>query len=126
MGSTLIPVVTTVEFPVPHTIPTIVMQFILGSPNCITNDKNYNTYSSKLSFMNQVISIRVPEETRSEMKKLRQVINWNLEIRAFIQKRIDDKKKDDVLTSVTKHLQKNPTLPSGSAAHLVRTDRDSH
>jgi len=76
--------------------------------------------------MNQVISIRVPEETRSEMKKLRRVINWNLEIRAFIQKRIDDKRKDDVLTSVTKHLQKNPTLPSGSAAHLVRTDRDSH
>lgn len=76
--------------------------------------------------MNQVISIRVPEETRSEMKKLRRFINWNQEIRAFIQKRVDDKKKDDVLASVTEHLKKNPVLPSGSAAQLVRTDRDSH
>ena len=76
--------------------------------------------------MTQVISIRVPEETRSEMKKLRRVINWNQEIRAFIQKRVDDKIRDDVLASVTKHLKKNPALPSGSAAQLVRTDRDSH
>ena len=76
--------------------------------------------------MNQVISIRVPEETRSEMKKLRRFINWNQEIRAFIQKRVDDKKKDDVLTSVTELLKKTPTLPSGSAAQLVRTDRDRH
>jgi len=76
--------------------------------------------------MNQVISIRVPEETRSEMKKLRRFINWNQEIRAFIQKRVDDKKKDDVLASVTELLKKTPTLPSGSAAQLVRTDRDRH
>jgi hypothetical protein len=76
--------------------------------------------------MNQVISIRVPEETRSEMKKLRRFINWNQEIRDFIQKRVDDKKKDDVLASVTECLKKNPALPSGSAAQLVRADRDSH
>ena len=76
--------------------------------------------------MNQVISIRVPEQMRSEMKKLRRVINWNQEIRNFIQKRVDDKKKDDVLASVTELLKKNPGLPSGSAVQLVRTDRDSH
>jgi hypothetical protein len=76
--------------------------------------------------MNQVISIRIPEQTRSEMMKLRGFINWNQEIRDFIQKRVDDKKKDDVLASVTERLKKNPVLPSGSAAQLVRTDRDSH
>ena len=76
--------------------------------------------------MSQVISIRVPEETRNEMKKLRRFINWNQEIRAFIQKRVDDKKKDDVLASVTESLKNNPVLPSGSAAQFVRTDRDSH
>jgi hypothetical protein len=43
--------------------------------------------------MNQVISIRVPEQTRSEMKKLRPFINWNQKIRDFIQKRVDDKKR---------------------------------
>lgn len=76
--------------------------------------------------MNQVISIRVTEETRNEMKKLHRFINWNQEIRDFIQKRLDDKKKDDVLASVTECLKKNPAVPSGTAAHLVRTDRDSH
>jgi hypothetical protein len=76
--------------------------------------------------MNQVISIRIPEQTRSEMKKLRRFINWNQEIRDFIKKRIDDKKKDDVLASVTELLKKIPALPSGSAAQLVRADRDRH
>jgi len=76
--------------------------------------------------MNQVISIRVPEETRSEMKKLRRFIDWNQEIRAFIQKRVEDQKKDDVLASITELLKKNPALPPGSAAQLVRSDRDRH
>ena len=76
--------------------------------------------------MNQVISIRIPEQTRSEMKKLRRFINWNQEIRDFIKKRIGDKKKDDVLASVTERLKKIPALPSGSAAQLVRADRDRH
>jgi len=76
--------------------------------------------------MNPVISIRVPAQTHSEMKKLRRSINWNQEIRDFIKKRIDDKKKDDVLASVTQRLKKNPVIPSGSAAQLVRADRDRH
>ena len=76
--------------------------------------------------MNQVISIRVPEQTHSDMKKLRRFINWNQEIRDFIKKRIDDKKKDDILASVTQRLKKIPALPSGSAADLVRADRDRH
>jgi hypothetical protein len=76
--------------------------------------------------MNQVISIRIPEQTRSEMKKLRRYINWNEEIREFIKKRIDDKKKDDVLASVTAHIKKLAEVPSGSAAGLVRADRDHH
>jgi len=76
--------------------------------------------------MNQVISIRIPEQTHSEMKKLRRSINWNQEIRDFIKKRIDDKKKDDILASVTELLKKIPALPSGSAAQLVRADRDRH
>jgi hypothetical protein len=76
--------------------------------------------------MNQVISIRIPEQTRSEMKKLRRYINWNQEIRDFIKKRIDDKKKDDILALVTELIKKNPALPPGSAAQLVRADRDRH
>ena len=70
--------------------------------------------------MKKVISIRVSEEMRKEMQKLRRSINWNQEIRDFIRKRVDDKKKDDVLTSVTEHIRKNPALPSGSAAQLVK------
>ena len=78
--------------------------------------EKYNTNWSQLDIMNQVISIRIPEQTRSEMKKLRRSINWNQEIRDFISKRIDDKKKDDILASVTERLKKIPALPSGSAA----------
>lgn len=76
--------------------------------------------------MNTVFSIRVPEQTRSEMKKFREFINWNQEIRDFIQKRVEDQKKDDVLAMVTELLKKNPGLPSGSAAQFVRSDRDRY
>lgn len=76
--------------------------------------------------MNTVFSIRVPEQTRSEMKKFREFINWNQEIRNFIQKRIEDQKKDDVLALVTELLTKNHELPSGSAAQFVRSDRDRY
>jgi len=76
--------------------------------------------------MNQVISIRIPEQTRSEMKKLRRSINWYEEIREFIKKRIDDKKNDDVLAVVTARIEKLPDLPSGSAAGLLRADRGQH
>ena len=60
------------------------------------------------------------------MKKLRRSINWYEEIREFIKKRIDDKKKDDVLTIVTARIEKLPELPSGSAAGQLRADRDQH
>ena len=76
--------------------------------------------------MNEVISIRIPEQTRSEMKKLRRHINWNEEIREFIKKRIADKKKDDVLASVTARIKKLPEVPEGSAAAFVRADRENH
>ena len=76
--------------------------------------------------MNQVISIRIIEQTRREMKKLRRSINWNEEIREFIKKRIDDKKKDDVLAVVTARIEKLPEVPQGSAAGLLRADRDQH
>ena len=76
--------------------------------------------------MNEVISIRIPEQTRSEMKKLRSHINWNVEIREFIKKRIADKKKDDVLASVTARIKKLPEVPEGSAAAFVRADRENH
>ena len=76
--------------------------------------------------MNQVISIRIPEQTRSETKKLRRSINWNEEIREFIKKRIDDKKKDDVLAVVTARIKKFPEVPQGSAAGLLRADRGQH
>jgi hypothetical protein len=76
--------------------------------------------------MNGVISIRIPEKTRSEMKEIGRQINWNEEIREFIKKRIENKKKDDVLASVTARLEKLPEVPQGSVAALVRADRDSH
>ena len=70
--------------------------------------------------MNKVISIRVTEEMHKEMQKLRRSVDWNQEIRDFIQKRVDDKKKDDVLASVTERIRKNPAFPSGSAAQLEK------
>ena len=39
--------------------------------------------------MGTVISIRVPEELKREMDRLRDEVNWSEEIREFIKRRIE-------------------------------------
>ena len=63
--------------------------------------KNYNTYSSPIvmheSGHQHTCPRRDPERDEEVSARF---INWNQEIRDFIQKRVDDK-KDDRLAAVT-------------------------
>lgn len=76
--------------------------------------------------MTSVISIRLPSEIKQEMEKLKTEINWNEEIKAFLKKRIETRKKKAVMDEVIRMIETLPETPKGTAAQMVREDRDSH
>jgi hypothetical protein len=76
--------------------------------------------------MTSVISIRVPPEIKQEMEKLKAEINWNEEIKAFLKKRIENRKKRAAIDEVISMIETLPETPEGTAAQMVREDRDSH
>lgn len=82
--------------------------------------------TSKYTIMTSVISIRVPSEIKHEMEMLKTEINWNEEIKAFLKKRIENRKKTVVLEEVIRMIESLPETPKGTAAQMVREDRDSH
>jgi DNA-binding transcriptional regulator GbsR (MarR family) len=83
-------------------------------------------YTIKFTIMTSVISIRLPSEIKQEMEKLKAEINWNEEIKAFLKKRIENWKKRAVMDEVIWMIETLPETPKGTAAQMVREDRDSH
>lgn len=70
-----------------------------------------------------VVSVKVPEAVK---KKMRQVeINWSEEIRGYILKKIKEMEKEQKLKEI-REMIRGVKVPKGTAAALVREDRDSH
>jgi len=72
-----------------------------------------------------VISIRVPEELKREMDRLRNKVNWSKEIREFIKRRIEEYKKREIVNELIEYIKTLPEAPKGVAQELVRESRDS-
>ena len=75
--------------------------------------------------MGTVISIRVPEELKREMDKLRGEVNWSEEIREFIKRRIEEYRKKKIFDELVEYIKTLPEAPKGIAHELVRESRDS-
>ncbi len=75
--------------------------------------------------MGTVISIRVPEELKREMDRLRDEVNWSEEIREFIKRRIEEYRKKKVFDELVEYIKTLPEAPKGVARELVRESRDS-
>ena len=75
--------------------------------------------------MGTVISIRVPEELKREMDRLRGEVNWSEEIREFIKRRIEEYRKKKVFDELVEYIKTLPEAPKGVARELVRESRDS-
>ena len=75
--------------------------------------------------MGTVISIRVPEELKREMDKLRGEVNWSEEIRKFIKRRIEEYRKKEIFDELVEYIKTLPEAPEGIAHELVRESRDS-
>lgn len=75
--------------------------------------------------MGTVISIRVPEELKREMDRLRGEVNWSKEIKEFIKRRIEEYRKKKVFDELVEYIKTLPEAPKGVARELVRESRDS-
>jgi hypothetical protein len=75
--------------------------------------------------MSDVLSIRVPKEIKRKMELLKDVIDWNEEIRKFLECRVDELYRRRVLEEVRKVIERLPEMPRGTVTAYVREDRDS-
>jgi hypothetical protein len=73
-----------------------------------------------------VVSVKVPDEIKKDMEKRKAKINWSQEIRSFIEKKLDDEKRRENIARAETVLERMHGVPRGTAAKLVREDRDSH
>ncbi len=76
--------------------------------------------------MSCVISFRIPRRLKEEMDRFRNRVDWAYEIRKFIEKRIEELRRIEVLEEVRKVIEQIPESPPGTAARYVREDRESH
>ena len=74
--------------------------------------------------MRTVISIRVPEELKREMDRLRGEVNWSEEIREFTKRRIEEYRKKKIFDELVEYIKTLPEAPKGVARELVRESRD--
>jgi DNA polymerase elongation subunit (family B) len=74
-----------------------------------------------------VVSVKIDEETKKEMMKYKQRVDWPEVIREFILKSIEQIKREENLKEAEEMLKEIPSLPEGTSSRLVRKDReDSH
>lgn len=71
-----------------------------------------------------VVSVKVEVELKREMELYKTQIDWPEEIRNFIGGKIEQARREDSLKEVEELFGDVPSVPRGTAARLVREDRD--
>jgi len=73
--------------------------------------------------MGEVISFKVPRELKKKVEKLKDVIDWPSELRAFVEDRVRAAERSLVVRRI---LERSPekTLPAGSVVKAIREDRE--
>jgi hypothetical protein len=60
------------------------------------------------------------------MDKLRDAANWNEEIRRFLESRVEELHRIEVLKEVRRIIEQLPEVPRGTVTSYLREDRDSN
>ncbi len=76
--------------------------------------------------MSVVLSIRIPKKLKEEMDKLKDIVDWPKEIRAFIEEKIRIHKRIKVLNEIDRLLEELPSTPKGLTIKLIREDRERY
>jgi hypothetical protein len=73
-----------------------------------------------------VLSIRISKDVKRRMDELRDVVNWNDEIKRYLEARVDELYRRKIIEEVRRVVELLPEMPRGSVTKYVREDRDSH
>jgi hypothetical protein len=73
-----------------------------------------------------VLSIRISKDVKRRMDELRDVVDWNDEIKRFLEARVDELYRRKIIEEVRRVVELLPEMPRGSVMKYVREDRDSH
>lgn len=73
-----------------------------------------------------VVSVKVPPQLFEEVRRSKDEIDWPEEIRTFIQKRAQRWRAEKALSRLERKMASYPALPRGTAAKLIREERDRH
>ncbi len=76
--------------------------------------------------MSVVVSVKVPRRVKEQMDKMKSSVNWAEEIRNYILETLERERRVENISKVEEMLKGTRRLPKGSAAKLIREDRDSH
>jgi F0F1-type ATP synthase delta subunit len=71
----------------------------------------------------EVISFKVPKEVKKKYEKLKDVINWPAELRAFIEERIRKAERSEIIRKILEKKHRE-ILPKGSVVAAIREDRE--
>ena len=72
-----------------------------------------------------VVSVKISDKTKREMEELKDRVAWPSEIRAFIESRLEQARREDTVERVENALRSQPKTRRGTSSKLVREDRDS-
>ncbi len=79
-----------------------------------------------MSYLNEIISVRISKELKRKLDLFRDKVKWSKEIRAFLEKRVEELLREKAVESANKIIKKLPQIPKGTAVEYVREDRDSY
>ena len=71
------------------------------------------------------VTFRIPRELKERMDRLRGRVNWSEEVRRFLEERVRELEQEAAIEELEELIRRLPPLPRGTAAALVREDRDS-
>ena len=75
--------------------------------------------------MSEVIMFKVSREVKERMRKFRDRVNWSVELRGFVERRLRELEAEQRLEAVAKELEKASwSVPTGFSRGSVREDRD--
>ena len=73
-----------------------------------------------------VVSVKVPPKVKEGMQRVKDSVKWSEEIRNFILEKLEEERRKEGIRNAEETLTGVRKLPKGSAARLIREDRDSH
>lgn len=76
--------------------------------------------------MSVVVSVRISKELKKKIEQLKNIVDWNVEIRRFLEERVKEFYRREKIAEIRRVIEMLPEMPRGSVTNYGRGDRDSN